>query len=75
MDNPNVQFAKRDIDRLYKRPQIGNWKSELELDKLVLLGKVHPNDRTEVLNYITEVELRLGIQKSQGGLMMAGSIL
>jgi hypothetical protein len=70
--NPDIQAAQKEMARLYK--EHGNNRSDLELDKLVLLAKLHPNDRQEVLNFCSELEKEFGMAQVSGGVMMAGSL-
>lgn len=70
--NPDIQAAQNEMTRLYEKH--GSNRSELELDKLVLLGKLHPNDRQEVLNFCADLEKNLGMTQVSGGVMMAGSL-
>ena len=52
-----LNMARRDMERLYKGvTYAGNWRADLELDKLVILGKVAPGDRDAVLAFCLELE-------------------
>jgi hypothetical protein len=73
MPSPEVQAYQKEMKRLYTLHR--NNRNELELDKLVLLAKIHPNDRQEVLNYCMEMEQALGFEPMSGGIAMAGSIM
>jgi hypothetical protein len=60
-DSGELFMAKRDMQNLYANVKYNNanWRSELELDKLVVLQKVAPGDRDAVLSFCLELEQKL----------------
>lgn len=58
MESNELMMAKRDMKNLYGKANrtSSSWRSELELDKLVILQKINGTDRNELLAYCLELE-------------------
>lgn len=60
-DSSELFMAKRDMQNLYANVKYNNanWRSELELDKLVILQKVAVGDRDAILSFCLDLEQKL----------------